>query len=205
MSNDNSITGWLKSLENNGDEAAQEIWNKFHKRLVAVAMRRMRGAPGRLADGDDVVNDAFATFYRRFDNGEYPDLKDRDGLWRLLLTITENKARRQMRHDLADKRGAGQVRGESVFLSGNEPKLASGFDRFAGIEPTPEDAVILNETLNELLGHLTAEQREISMLRMQAYSNQEISERMKLSIATVERRLRQIRENWSKSADAAEI
>lgn len=197
MNSDHSISVWLNSLEHNDDEAAREIWNKFHKRLIGVAMKRLRGSPNRGADADGVVNEAFASFFRRFENGNYPNLKDRDGLWRLLLTITENKVRYQMRHDLAKKRGAGRVRGESVFKSPAEASVNAGFDRLASAEPTAEEVATFNDTFTDLLHRLTDEQREVAILRMQSYSTLEISKRLDRSMATVERRLRQIREAWS--------
>lgn len=198
MKNDHSITSWLNELKGHHDtDAAQQIWNRFQKRLIGVAMRQLRGSVQRMADGEDVVNDAFASFYRRMESGQYPALVDRDGLWRLLLTMTENKARKQLRRELAQKRGAGNIRGNSVFMSASTSENNGGFERLASTEPTPEDAVCLQESLSELLDRLTDEERQVALLRMQAFANTEIAEQTGFSLATVERRLKHIREKWS--------
>lgn len=191
-----SVTGWLHSLRDGDDIAAEQIFNLFFQRLVTAAARQLRGGPTRIVEGEDVALDAIDSFCRRVGAGEFPDLKDRHDLWRLLLTITENKARNQIRHEMAQKRGAGGVRGDSVFFSAAESERRGGFDQFASIEPTPEDVAVMEETIGELLQRLTVEQREIAIKKLQGYSNREISDQVSLSVATVERRLRQTRECW---------
>ena len=133
-----SVTGWLNSLREGDDRAANQIWNRFFQRLTAVASRQLRGGPARIVEGEDVALDALDSLCRRMDAGEFPNLNDRDELWRLLLTMTENKARNQVRHELAQKRGAGKVRGDSVFFSTKTSDKQGGFDHFASIEPSPK-------------------------------------------------------------------
>lgn len=193
----NSVTGWLHSLRDGDEAAAEKVWERFFHRLVTAAARQLRRGVNRVADEEDVAVDVFDSFCRRIQTGAYPNLSDRDELWRLLLTITENKARNQIRHERAQKRGAGGVRGDSVFYARAESANAPGFDRFSSIDPTPEDVAIMDETMTELLDRLTDEQREISIQKLQGYSNREISMNVALSVATVERRLRQIRTQWS--------
>lgn len=198
MSNEHSISDWLQALRDGSDaEAAQEIWNRFQKRLIGVALKQLRFTAKRTADGEDVVNEAFASFYRRIENGEYPDVKDRDGLWRMLLTITENKARKQLRRELAAKRGAGKTRGDSIFRSSPNPADWAGFEQIASTDPTPDDVMMLRDTMSDLFDRLSDEERTIATLRMQSYSNAEVSQETDLSLATVERRLKKIREKWS--------
>jgi hypothetical protein len=47
---------------------------------MAVARRRA-------ADEEDVVQDAFHSFFRGVSAGRFPQLNDRDNLWRLLVAI----------------------------------------------------------------------------------------------------------------------
>ena len=191
-----SVTGWLQQLRDGDESAAEAIWKRFYQRLVTVAARRLGSGRTRVADGEDVALDALDSFCRRVEAGAYPNLNDRDELWRLLLTITENKAFNQIRKEGAEKRGGGNVRGDSVFFCDNE-SAAGGFDRFDGLDPTPEDAAIMEETLGELLAQLTDGQRQIAVKKLEGYTNREISDDLNLSVATVERRLRQTRLRWS--------
>ena len=64
MHSDHSVTGWIEDLRGHSDaEAAQAIWEKFQRRLLAVAFRHLGGAVRGAGDADDVVNEAFASFY----------------------------------------------------------------------------------------------------------------------------------------------
>lgn len=46
----------------------------------------------RSRDEEDVAASAFDSFCEAVDRRRSPNLQDRDGLWELLLTITERKA-----------------------------------------------------------------------------------------------------------------
>ena len=64
-----------------------------------------------------------------------------------------------------------------------------------GEEPTPEMALIVEESLERLLAHLGVGQlREIAVAKLEGYSNAEIAERYQCSERTIERRLNLIRE-----------
>ena len=65
-----------------------------------------------------------------------------------------------------------------------------------GPDPTPDDVAIMRESLEGLLKALPVEHRQIALQKLQAYSNQEIADTMSCSVATVERRLAQVREIW---------
>jgi DNA-directed RNA polymerase specialized sigma24 family protein len=117
-----------------------------------------------------------------------------------LVTITERKAINQWRKQARRKRGGGRVRGESVFLqrvgSGIEPTI----DQVAGQEPTPELAAMVAENFQGLLDCLDSDElREIALLKLQAFTNNEIAEAIDRSLPTVERRLRLIRDTWQEA------
>ncbi len=59
---------------------------------MALARTGLRGAARRVADEEDAALSAFDSFCRRAAQGQFPDLKDRDGLWALLVVITARKA-----------------------------------------------------------------------------------------------------------------
>ena len=113
MSESHSISEWIDQLRDGNPQAAQGIWNRFYHRLVAAATRHMRTAGVRVVDGDDIAMEAFTSFFARVESGHFPDLRDRQGLWRLLLTIVERRAKNQIRKERAKKRGEGNVRGDS--------------------------------------------------------------------------------------------
>ena len=75
-----------------------------------------------------------ATFIRRFQQGQFPSLHDRDGLWPLLVKITERKALNLARDQARHKHGGGKVRGESALQNRDNSTGVGGFDQVAGRE-----------------------------------------------------------------------
>jgi RNA polymerase sigma factor (sigma-70 family) len=199
MSASTSITVWIEALRDGDPDAAERIWNHFHRRLIRFAHRQLRNRGARAFDEEDVVVDVFDSLFRRMAGGEYPEVSGEKDLWRLLYAVTANKAKNQVRGASAEKRGGGAVRGDSVFLTSGSTE--AGFDHLESSEPTPEDIVLLRETIAGLLGQLPDEHRSIAVLKMQAYSNAEIAEQLRYSLATLERRLKEIRERWQAALD----
>ena len=110
------MTVWIGRLEESPDEAMERIWGAYFERLVSYAQRKLGGLPRRASDAEDIAAGALQSFYLRAKDQRFPDLRDRHDLWKLLLTITARKAGKEIRGHLTQKRGGGEVRGESVFM-----------------------------------------------------------------------------------------
>src|SRR5262245_38847831 len=102
-----SVTHWLGRLKGGDAAAARPLWERYFRRLVRLARRRLRGAPRRMADEEDVALSAFDSFCRGAAQGRYPRLDDRDDLWKLLVVMTARKATRLMERERRQKRGGG--------------------------------------------------------------------------------------------------
>lgn len=201
MLEDRSVTRWIEQVKEGSETAAAQLWNHFYARLVALARRKLGETPRRVADEEDVVLSAFESFFSRAQDGRFPRLHDRDDLWQLLVKITERKAFNERRRQLRIKRGAGKVRGESVFLDTSRSVTTGEIGQAAGAEPTPEFAAIAAEGLRGLLDRLDDDQlRQIALLKLEGYTNQEIADRINRSLPTVERRLKLIRETWQEES-----
>ena len=86
------------------------------------ALLRADGGPGAGAaaggprrrdagsDEEDAALSAFDSLCAGLARGQFPQLADRDDLWRLLVVITTRKVQAQARRRLRQKRGGGQVR-----------------------------------------------------------------------------------------------
>src|SRR5947209_13196920 len=113
-----SVTRWVTALKGGDAAAAQLLWERYHVRLVVLARQKLRAARGRAADEEDVVQNAFHSFFRGVAQGRFPRLDDRDNLWRLLVVITARKALDQLAHEHTRRRGGGTLQGESRILPG---------------------------------------------------------------------------------------
>ncbi|HKI34286.1 MAG TPA: ECF-type sigma factor [Gemmataceae bacterium] len=192
MSAAGSITALIQRLEAGDHEAAQPLWERYYPRLVALARKHLRGTSRRVADEEDVALSAFDSFCRGAEQGRFPRLADRDGLWALLVLITARKAADHAAHERRLKRGAGQVRGDSA-LTPPDGK-GGGFDQVAGDDPAPDLVAMLAEEFESLLRRLgDGPLRSIAVWRLEGYDNAEIAARLGHSEVTVRRRLRLIR------------
>jgi len=114
MSEHRTVTAWIAGLKAGDSAAAGEIWKRYVDRL---ARAKLGSSPRRVADEDDVALSAFNDFLQGVEDGSFAWLDDRDDLWQVLVMLTERKAIAQQRREQAQKRGGGQVRGESVFAA----------------------------------------------------------------------------------------
>src|SRR5262245_58994534 len=117
MAADESVSQWLNLLQEGDSAAAQQLWERYFHRLVGLARVKLQGQPRRAADEEDIALSAFASFCRNAADGRFPQLADRDDLWRLLVTLTERKAYNLVRDERRQKRGGGAVQGESILLA----------------------------------------------------------------------------------------
>ncbi len=189
-----SVTALVERVKAGDHEAVRLLWQRYYPRLVGLARKKLQAAPRRVADEEDAALSAFNSFCRRAEQGQFPDLKDRDGLWALLVVLTARKAADLVKHQLREKRGGGTVQGDSALRPGDGDSSPGGFDALEGDDPTPEEAAILAEEVENLLGRLRDPRlRQVAVWKLEGYTNAEIAERQGCSLPTVERRLTIIR------------
>src|SRR5262249_51028850 len=111
MSLAGSVTAWIDELRAGDRTAAQPLWEGYFQRLVGLARQKLRGRlPTSMADEEDVALSAFDSFCRGAEQGRFPQIADRDDLWRLLFVITKRKAIDLVKHEKTIGRGGGKVR-----------------------------------------------------------------------------------------------
>jgi RNA polymerase sigma factor (sigma-70 family) len=201
MESQGSVTGWLAKLRAGEQGAADELWKRYFDKLVRLARKHLRSLP-RLAAEDDVALSAFASFCQGIKRGRFPDLRDRDELWGLLLTITERKAAHLVRKEYRQKRGGGKVIEQAVLAGGKpEGEKQSPLEQIADLDPTPQAAAQTAEELQRLLGLLNAEQQKIAQWKLEGWTNVEIAAELDCALSTIERRLRIIRRSWEEEGN----
>jgi len=199
-----SVTEWLIRVRASDPVAEQRIWERYFHRLVRQARRYLHDRVRRAADEEDVALNAMFRFFQSIRAGAFPDLRDRDGLWRLLLALAERQAGDLAKHERRQKRGGGQVRGDSALAGASSG--AGGFGAVADPALTPATAAQLTEAWRRRLQQLEAHDplyRRIAELRMAGHTNEEIAAAIGKSVATVERKLNNIRQLWRKAEPAA--
>ena len=196
--NKDSINLLLSELKEGDAQAAEQLWERYCLKLVAVARRKLGAASRRVADEEDIALLAFYSLCDGIQNGRFPSLTDRDDLWKLLLVITERKVIDHVRSQRRQKRGGGAVRGESVFGYLDDDKMVRGIDRVVDMEPTPDYVNMAIEQCQELMKALAGDDlQQIALLKLEGWKNIEIAEKLACAPKTVSRKLEKIREIWN--------
>jgi DNA-directed RNA polymerase specialized sigma24 family protein len=199
-----SVSEWLAQLRDGDRDVAQQLWERYFRRLVGLAAKKLRGVPRRAADEEDVALSAFDSFCRGLENGRFPQLRDRNNLWSLLVAITARKAQLLVRHEGRQKRGGNAVLDEAALAgpAGADSGLLK-LEHVIGNEPAPEFAAEVADEYRRLIALLPgAELRSVAQWKMEGYTNQEIAGLLGCTIRSVERKLRVVRSLWEPEASA---
>ena len=175
---------------------AEGIWREFFPKLAGYAREKLGNTPRRDVDEEDIALSAINSFFTGVRQGRFT-VEERGDLWRLLATITARKVTRQHRRFFSEKRGSGKVRGESAFRRNDNDSAKTGLDQFIDESRMPELQDQIIATCEDLLAMLKDENlRKTALMRMDGYSNREISETLGCSVARTKQRLQKIRELW---------
>ena len=182
-----SVTHWIRELKTGEEGAAQqELWNRYFGRLVGLLGGRLRGTPQRDADKEDVALSVLKSFFLRANRGQFPNLRDRTGLWPLLVKIAGRKAINHRIHQLRQKR--------TFKLEKHLPSL----EQIVGTEPTPDFAAQVADEVRQLLEALQDDTlRAVAQLKLEGYTNEEIAKKLDKSVRTVSRKLSLIRQEYT--------
>jgi RNA polymerase sigma factor (sigma-70 family) len=166
-----------------GDElAAAVVFQRYLNRLIALAGKQFDAKLREQADVEDAVLSAFRTFFSRAGRGEF-DLTGWGQLWSLLAVITVRKCARRRRALQTARRNPSRV------VSGKRVQRA-GLAQVPDKGPSPLEAAILSETIEELLQDLDADDRPIVERILEGYTAEETAALLDCSERTV-RRVRQ--------------
>lgn len=206
MPNDSSSAGSVTLLIERlrtGDPAAIGIlWDYYFESIVRLAREELRNYPRRVADEEDIATSVMQCLCNGVDRGKFPELESRHDLWCLLVVLTRHKSADLLRRHSSKKRGKGKVRGDSVFAATDHAEVPAGFDQIVSRSPTPETLAAMNEEYLRLMALLDERPlQQIVQWKLECYTNQEIAEKLNLSISTVERKLKRIRETWLREVD----
>jgi RNA polymerase sigma-70 factor (ECF subfamily) len=179
--------GWLLDLwRRAGDEdAARQIVERYVDRLVALARQRLSPRLARRFDPEDVMQSVFRTFFDRARAGQF-HVEGPDDLCKLLTRITIHKTFRQVAFHRAAKRNLDR---EASQGEDDLQRLLELLDR----EPSPEEANVFIDLLDDFLSQLRTQDRQILELRLQGHTNVEIADRLGISERQVRRLMERIR------------
>lgn len=186
---DGSVTGFFQQVCTGDGDAVRPLWDRYFPRLMRVASQTLSGAKQRAATAEDAVQSAFICFWQQAVDGKFSDDIHRDDVWALLSVMTVRKARKQIRREVAKKRGGDWKRSQAEVEAA--PQTAN--PQAACNSLTPDEFDLFSE---ELLMMLDEGLRSFAVLKLMGHSNAESAQIMECTERTVERKLRLIRQTW---------
>lgn len=198
MTEESAFHDLLEQVRAGDGDAARTIFKEYAQRLIGLAHVNLDRAVRQKMDPEDVVQSVFKSFFLRMGKGQF-DLANWDGLWSLLVVITLRKCRRKVR-DLRRQRH--DIRRE-VAPTPPGPDSGTGWQAVAH-DPTPSEAAVLAETVEQLFAGLKERERLIVELHLQGCSIGEIRTEVQRSEYTVRDVLNRVRHHLQSLRDQAE-
>jgi RNA polymerase sigma-70 factor (ECF subfamily) len=195
MAASDSFSDVMARLRAGDQDAARDIFERFVRKLVRLARGQFDAVLRRKVDPEDVVQSAFKSFFLRYGAGKL-EVRDWGNLWGLLTMITLRKCLDRVEYHRAECR---DVQREAAAQPGAEE--AQPWWQAVAREPTPGEAAILVETVEQLLRDLDAQRRTILEMSLQGYTTQEICERLCMA----ERSVRRVRERIRKRLERLQL
>jgi RNA polymerase sigma-70 factor (ECF subfamily) len=181
MDPDDSFNELMARVRSGDPTAETLVFRRFVQRLIVLASRQFEAEIREKVDVEGVVQSACKSFFLRQRRAEF-DLDDWEELWSLLATITLRKCAHRRDYLRAARRDA--MREEKWPANEHQDLLVP--DR----APTPEEAAILVDTMEQFLGGMELADRPIVEQILLGYTAAEVAHQLDCSERTV-RRVRQ--------------
>ena len=167
----------LSQWRGGDQDAAQSLFDRYARRLAALAEKNLSQKLAARVDGEDIVQSVFRTFFQRSACGEFR-IHNSVEIWQLLVTITLAKVRSEARRHTAEKRNVeAEVHGS----------IHEWLPQAIETEPGPAEAAALVDEIESILNGLPDEYSQILTLRLEGRSRSEIAETIGVTRQTVSR------------------
>jgi RNA polymerase sigma-70 factor (ECF subfamily) len=196
MSPDDSFARVMSRLKEGDQAAAAEVFGRYVRRLMALTSGQFDSRTRHKVDLEGVVQSAYKSFFLGHDQGRFDALTDWDSLWGLLVVIALRKCYRRYEYFRAECRDPGREVSRPIGDDGQDSGWL-GIDR----EPTPLEAAILDETVEDILRELGGPERAIVELSLQGYTTEEVASRVGRSRRTVRRVRERVRDHLQRLRD----
>lgn len=186
MADNETFEEVMTRLRAGDEDAARHVFQRFAQRLIGLARSRLSGSIRQKVDPEDVLQSVFRSFFTRYSGGEF-DVNDWDNLWSLLAVITLRKCGHRVEFFRAACRD----------LQREQPMSSADVDNWEAVarDPTPSEAAILLETLEQVMGELNQHERQMVQLSLHGYGVSEISAQLDCSQRKVQRVRRRVLEH----------
>lgn len=201
MDAEESVSSWIRQLRQGDQQAAHRLWNRYGEALQKIARSRYGFVLNAVFDEQDLAQSVFMSLWKNAESGRLAEVQDRNELWWLLLEITRRRAMARMTYNNASKRKR-QTSGEAESAGGTET-----FNPLHHLtdprQLSPEVLTILNEEHERFMSLLRDDlTRTVAQLHLEGFSADEIAVKIDLSSRTIVRKLKLIRDLWTRELNS---
>lgn len=181
----------LLGILTNGDndaksKAIEKLWNVYIDRLCEIARVTLTKEAARASSDQSMIQSVFDSLQRRAQCGQLMPLSHEDGLWKYLLESINRRA--------AKLSTDAQPTDTSEINSTTVPShVQLSHQEAAFKEPTADGIQEILQKLDGIEGDIT---RNVVLLHLQSYTDQQISERLKISQRSVHRKIALVKKMW---------
>jgi RNA polymerase sigma-70 factor (ECF subfamily) len=195
MAASDSFSDLMSRLQAGDQAAAREVFDRFVDKLIRLARRQFDAVLRRKVDAEDVVQSAYKSFFLRHGAGKV-EVQDWGKLWGLLTVITLRKCLDRVEYHRAERRDVKREAAAQPGTEGTQPWWEA-----VAREPTPEEAAVLAETVEQLIRGLEEHERPLLEMSLQGYTTPEICQQLGLA----ERSVRRLRERIRKQLERLQL
>ncbi len=174
---------WIERARQGDQQAWQVLFDECYPKIVRVIRRRMSRPLRSLYDSTDIANEVMKSLAAKFDQIDFTSI---DGLRAYLIRAAEMKLVDGYRHGHAMKRDISRT--QAAF-----PGDDLGQFEIADHGPTASQVAVASESEESLLRVEGNDERAIIELKMQGFTNNEVSKATGWHLRKVERFLERLR------------
>ncbi len=185
-SDPSSVSRWIDLTRNGDSNALQKIWERYYRSLTDYAKTQLPDFVRQMRDEEDIAHSTLQSMLIGFREGNYPEIQNRQDLWKILTLIAAREAKKHIRYENQDVRDKKRNQDADCLVDQNGTE---GLDPALLAEFTDVCRIVFEALPNDLT-------RQVASLRLEGYRFNEIADKLKIARRTVERKLNLIRLTW---------
>lgn len=194
-----SVSKWLHGARSGDPIATEKIVTRYINRLAEFADAALRRGERLTEDGEDFALSVLQWASTELSAGRLPDLHNRDDLWLFLVEAAQRRIVRKQ----SKQRSLNQEHPTEMTMTDTLKQYDAELqDLWERGNPGAYFREVIHcwEDIINILPDQTS--KDIAVLKLQGFSNREISQKLKLVSRTVDRKVIAIVEKWKAYIEA---